>query len=100
MRIGNAYKAVEELRSKDKRYDKLISKIESRIQYEKELSVGTFRPPHIDFNVKTKAKLSKGEMKVIRTYLNDKYFDYARDYKLTVEHKKGIFSEVYRLKLI
>lgn len=99
MRVNNAYKAVGALR-RDKRYDKLISKIESNIQYEKKLSVGTFKPPHINFMVKTNVKLSKGEMKVIRTYLNDKYFDYTREYKVSVEYKKGLLREAYIIKLI
>lgn len=100
MRIDNAYKTVGKLRRRDKRYDKLISKIESRIEYEKSLSVGTFRPPNINFKVRTGVKLSKGEIKVIRTYLNDKYFYYTPEYKMSVEYKKGLFREVYIVKLI
>ena len=102
MRVGNAYRIVGELKKTDKRYKKLISKIESKIEYQKRLSYG-FGVPNINFAVRTKARLSKGEIKVLKTYLGDKYFGYSiirREHKVLVEYKKRLFGGICIVKLI
>lgn len=103
MRIDNAYRIVEALKNKDNRYDKLISTMESKIEYQKSLSVGTFRKPNINFSARAKVQLSKAEIKAITIYLTNKYFEYLSytwGGKIFIEYRKMLFSQGYIVKLI
>lgn len=103
MRIGNAYRIVGEIRNRGRRYKRLMYKIESEIEFQNRLARGTFCPPNINFTVLTSVKLTKAEIKAIRVYLTDRYFEYyvyIRKYKILIEHRKTIWGQRYSVKLV
>ena len=99
MRIGNAYRIVEEMKSRDERYCDLISEIESKIEEQKRL---LYDLKIYYLAMSTNVELTKRELKALRVYLNNKYFSYHTwwRYGLSIRYEKGLFIAVFIENLI